>query len=155
MLIVSLLHRLTNDRMRKTIIFTILFISFSMTVKSQDSILLKKEDVAGRWIEAQRIFGDSVRHINEYQDTYIFRDNMVFHKGEAAEGVILFNITGRYTIEGDSVIVLYKDYIRSNAKNTEAKKLIFKILSLENGQMLVSVRDYDFEYRMVLKKQES
>jgi len=139
--------------MKKYLTIIILLISsFPLVMKSQDTVSLIKEDIVGRWIETKRIEGDNIKEITEYHDTYIFRDNMIFHKGEASEGVILFNITGKYTVEEDSIIIFYRDYIKKNASSEDAKKLVFKILSLEGDEMLVSVQDYDYEYKMVLKR---
>ena len=137
---------------RSVVIIILATLLFPLTAKSQDSLSLAKEDVTGRWTEYKRIEGDSEKQIGEYADTYIFRENMVFHKGEASEGVILFNITGRYAIEGDSIVIFYRDYIEKNASKQDAKKLILKVLSHSGDGMLVQVSDYDYEYKMVLKK---
>lgn len=124
-----------------------------LSLKSQD-IKLSDSDIVGRWIEVSRIEGDNETEITEFHDTYVFRDNGLFHKGEAAEGIILFNITGRYSVEEDIITIVYKDYISRDASSQKAKKLIFKVLSLsgEKNEMLVSVQDYDYEYQMKLKR---
>lgn len=125
-----------------------------MLAKSQNIESFSKEDIVGRWMEAKRIEGDTVRMIAEHPDTYIFRDNMVFHKGEAADGIIVFNITGRYTIEGNLIEVQYRDYLKKDAGKQEIKKLIFEIKSLNKNktEMLILIRDYDYEYEIVLTR---
>lgn len=138
--------------MKKYILLIIVGLSFVQTTKSQHSFFLEKEDIVGRWVESKRVEGDSVKVISEYADTYIFKDNGLFHKGEAAEGVIVFNITGKYTVDGNSVEVLYKDYIQRRATAQPAKKITFKVLSCAKDEMTVLVQDYDFEYKMILKK---
>lgn len=139
--------------MKKNIgIIILLALLFPPAARSQDNRPLTKDDIEGRWTEYKRIEGDVERQIGEYADTYIFRENMVFHKGEASEGIILFNIAGRYTIEGDSIVISYRDYIEKNASKQEAKKLILKVLSRSGDEMLVQVADYDYEYKMILKK---
>ncbi|MFV0419259.1 MAG: hypothetical protein ACK5KT_11085 [Dysgonomonas sp.] len=137
----------------KIIIF-LFFCSFSLFIKSQDKISVQQEDISGRWMENKHIEGDNVIEIAEHPDTYIFRDNMVFHKGEAAEGVIIFNITGRYTLEGNLITIYYKDYLKKNASAEKAKKLVFEVLSLneDKTEMSVLVHDYDYEYKMELRK---
>lgn len=78
---------------------------------------------------------------------------MVFHKGEAAEGVIVFNITGKYDVEGDSITVYYNNYLLNKANRVKPKKIQFKVLSITEKEMLVLVKDYDYEYKMLLNKQ--
>lgn len=123
----------------------------SYQVKGQDRLTINKDSIIGRWIEYNP--ADSVDNdIVTFPDNYIFRDTGIFHKGEAAEGVILFNITGRYTIQGNSIIILYRDYIQDKASKQDAKKLIFEILNISEKEMHVMVKDYDFEYEMILKR---
>ncbi|MDH6307666.1 hypothetical protein M2451_000115 [Dysgonomonas sp. PFB1-18] len=137
--------------MKKCLIaILVLLLAFPMLMNSQNQLAL--EDISGRWIEWARIEGDSVRLSGDFADTYIFRDNMVFHKGEASEGVILFNVTGKYTIEGDSVKVFYRDYLNKRASRQPAKQLILKILSKSKDELRVAVIDYDYEYKMILKR---
>lgn len=137
--------------MRKNLVtILILLLSFPLYVSSQSAVTM--EDISGRWIEWGRIEGDSVRLTGDFPDTYIFRDNMVFHKGEASEGVILFNITGKYAIEGDSVIISYRDYLNKRATRQPAKQLVLKVLSKSEDELRVSVIDYDYEYKIILKR---
>jgi len=138
--------------MKKYILLTILVFSIPTIVRSQDSIPSLKERIVGRWIETSRIEGENVKTINEYADTYIFKDNMVFHKGEASEGVILFNIAGRYMVENNDIVIYYRDYMQKNASNKKAIKLVFKVLTLSENKMHVIVQDYDYEYQMVLSR---
>ena len=142
--------------MKRYLLIIIFFISFAQLTKSQDSLStpsLEKENIVGRWIEVERTEGNSTKQIGEFPDTYIFRDNMVFHKGEAAEGVIVFNITGKYDVEGDSITVYYNNYLLNKANRVKPKKIQFKVLSITEKEMLVLVKDYDYEYKMLLNKQ--
>lgn len=139
------------NNLKKIFLLTGLFLFLSQLVVSQEPSVITKNDIVGRWIEFQRIQGDSVQLISQNPDTYIFRDNMIFHKGSAAEGIIIFNITGKYTIEGDSIIVSYRDYMRRRATAQKSKELIFKVLSKSSNEMEVIVHDYDYEYKMILK----
>lgn len=146
---------MTQTKMNKyKVVIFLFFCSFSLFIKSQDKVSISKEDIAGRWMEFKRIEGDNITEIREHPDTYIFRDNMVFHKGEAAEGVIIFNITGRYTVEGNLITIFYKDYLKKNASAEDFKKLVLEVLSLneDKTEMLVQVNDYDYEYQIELKK---
>lgn len=142
--------------MRKYLLVIALFLSFTQLIKSQDSLFVqsfRKENIVGRWVEAERTEGEKTKPAGEFPDTYIFRDNMVFHKGEAAEGVIVFNITGKYEMEGDLITIYYNNYLLNKANRLKPKKIQFKILSVSDDEMYVMVKDYDYEYTMLLNKQ--
>lgn len=142
--------------MRKYLLVIVLFLSFTQLIKSQDSLFVQsfqKENIVGRWVEAERTEGEKTKPAGEFPDTYIFRDNMVFHKGEAAEGVIVFNITGKYEMEGDLITIYYNNYLLNKANRLKPKKIQFKILSVSDDEMHVMVKDYDYEYTMLLNKQ--
>ncbi|MBK5721929.1 hypothetical protein JGH11_13700 [Dysgonomonas sp. Marseille-P4677] len=138
--------------MKKYLFILLFLLAFSQLLRSQESISLYRDDIVGRWIEQKRIEGDKEIVAGEYPDTYIFRDTGVFHKGEASEGVILFNITGRYKIENDIISIIYADYLQDMDKRKEPKLLSFKVLSISDEGMLVSVTDYEKKYRMILKR---
>lgn len=142
--------------MRKYLLVIALFLSFTQLIKSQDSLFVqsfRKENIVGRWVEAERTEGEKTKPAGEFPDTYIFRDNMVFHKGEAAEGVIVFNITGKYEMEGDFITIYYNNYLLNKANRLKPKKIQFKILSVSDDEMYVMVKDYDYKYTMLLNKQ--
>lgn len=142
--------------MRKYLLVIVLFLSFTQLMKSQDSLFVqsfRKENIVGRWVEAERTEVEKTKPAGEFPDTYIFRDNMVFHKGEAAEGVIVFNITGKYEMEGDLITIYYNNYLLNKANRLKPKKIQFKILSVSDDEMYVMVKDYDYEYTMLLNKQ--
>ncbi|MDR1503248.1 MAG: hypothetical protein LBT43_12435 [Prevotella sp.] len=142
--------------MRKYLLVIVLFLSFTQLIKSQDSLFVqsfRKENIVGRWVEAERTEGEKTKPAGEFPDTYIFRGNMVFHKGEAAEGVIVFNITGKYEMEGDFITIYYNNYLLNKANRLKPKKIQFKILSVSDDEMHVMVKDYDYEYTMLLNKQ--
>jgi len=135
-----------------SILLFILFITTLSCYSQETTIPVTKENITGRWTEIKRIEGENTYYSGEHPDTYIFRDNMIFHKGESAEGVILFGVTGKYSVDGDSIIIVYKDYTEANAGKQDFKKLIFKVLSLYDNEMLVLVNDYDYQYKMLLGK---
>lgn len=142
--------------MRKYLLVIALFLSFTQLIKSQDSLFVqsfREKNIVGRWVEAERTEGEKTKPAGEFPDTYIFRDNMVFHKGEAAEGVIVFNITGKYEMEGDFITIYYNNYLLNKANRLKPKKIQFKILSVSDDEMYVMVKDYDYEYTMLLNKQ--
>jgi len=133
-----------------TLIFFIA--SLLVNVTAQEALPLKKEDIVGRWTELKRIEGENVKPAGDRGDTYIFREDMTFHKGEVSEGIILFNVAGRYEIKDNSVIIYYRDYIQKNAAKEKAKELIFNILEKSEKEIVVLVSDYSYQYKMVLKK---
>lgn len=138
--------------MKKYILILFSLLAISQYIKSQDTIPLYRDDIVGRWVEQMRIEGNVETQAMEYPDTYIFRDNGVFHKGEAAEGIIIFNITGRYKIEGDTISILYADYLQDRQRRAEQKELLFKVLSLSDEGLCVAVTDGNRKYKMILKR---
>ncbi|NDV78836.1 hypothetical protein [Dysgonomonas sp. 511] len=136
---------------KKTAIYIVLLL-FTLPLVAQETHVSAKEKIEGRWHEYKRIQGDSTTFIIENPDTYIFKENMVFHKGEATDGMILFNIAGKYKLEDGAIIIYYQDYLDKNVKKQSPKKLVFKLLSLSKDEMHVLVQDYNYEYEMMLKK---
>lgn len=126
----------------------IIFVFLCISAYSQETSF-NKEDIAGRWVEDKNML-DSL----DYPYTYIFRENMVFHLGEAHEGVILFNIAGKYTVKGDLIDVVYFDFVQGSAQSRKARHIQFKIQSIENDKMILRAKDYDYEYDIILKKQK-
>lgn len=131
----------------KKVLFTI-FISFCVSAYSQDRSF-NKEDIIGRWME-EKTEDDSLN----YPYTYIFRENMVFHLGEAYDGMILFNITGKYTVKENLINVIYFDFVQGNTQSRKARHIQFKIQSMDNDKMTLRAKDHDYEYDIMLKKQK-
>ena len=70
------------------------------------------------------------------------------------DGVILFNITGKYLIENNSINITYFEFLQNNnTKKLTPKKLSLQIRSIKNGIMTLYVYDYDFSYPLILKRQ--
>ncbi|MDR0825127.1 MAG: hypothetical protein LBN74_08545 [Prevotella sp.] len=129
----------------KQVFLFLIFCCFAQSVFSQDT--LSKEDITGRWVEVKETD-------NKYPYTYIFRDNNIFHLGEASEGIILFNVAGKYSIQGDSINVVYYDFLEGSARNRIARQVSFKVISIDNGVMTTLVTDYGYSYKLVLRKQD-
>jgi hypothetical protein len=138
--------------MKKCLLIVVFLLGFSHVLLSQDTISVSKKALVGRWTEIKRMEGDNERIIKEYPDTYIFTHNMIFHKGEMAEGVIVFNVTGKYNIERNTITVYYVNYLEKEAGRRAPKKMQFIVLSISDNEMDVLVKDYDYEYRMLLRK---
>lgn len=135
--------------MKKSIVFFFFCLLFQ-NIFSQE-ILLDRENIIGRWIEVKEI-NNKIEN-TEYPDTYIFRDNGTFHLGEASNGVILFNIAGKYTIEEDTIKIIYFDLIQNPSHNEKAKQMLLKATSINNDLIKILVTDYDYSYQLILKKQ--
>lgn len=134
----------------KEFIIPLLFFSLFQNIFSQN-VLLNKEDIIGRWVEVREV-NDQIEDI-EFPYTYIFRDNGTFHMGEASDGVILFNVAGKYTLQEDTIKVIYLDFLKGSTHNKKAKQISFKILSISDNLMTALVTDYDYSYKLILKKQ--
>ena len=138
--------------MKKVILFCLLSISF-LHLFGQD-VSYTKSDIAGRWVEVKETDKPGQYSETEYPYIYIFKDNYTFHLGESMDEVILFNITGKYLIENNSIDITYFEFLQNNnTKKLTQKKLSLQIRSIKNGIMTLYVSDYDFSYPLILKRQ--
>lgn len=136
----------------KKVILLWLFSNLCLNIFSQNTSPTI-EKISGRWVEVKETDKPGIYTEPEYPYIYIFRENNIFHLGEASDGVILFNITGKYTLQEDTINVLYFDLLYSNADNRKARQISFKLLSINNNIMKLLVNDYDYSYPLILKKQ--
>ncbi|MFV0537956.1 MAG: hypothetical protein ACK5M3_11355 [Dysgonomonas sp.] len=125
---------------------TIILLLYNLSLYSQNRII-NKEDIVGRWIEES----DSTQTETNIH-TYIFRENMTFHLGEVHDGIIIFGIAGRYTIDSNVISVVYYDLINGNSKDRKAHRVSYEIISLENERMILLAKDNDYDYRISLRK---
>lgn len=93
----------------------------------QNTIAPDGGEIQGRW----ESFAYNLSEQNDQEATplhaYYFKDNMVFHRGEIVDGAIIFNITGRYSISGDSIKLVYQDYLNQTQATRKVKKAVFRI----------------------------
>ncbi|MDR1706397.1 MAG: hypothetical protein LBR46_00160 [Prevotella sp.] len=132
-------------------LLSIILLLCNLSLYSQNRII-NKEDIVGRWVEDISLKSDS-NHIEAHSYTYIFRENMIFHLGEIYNGIILFNIAGKYTLDNNIISVVYYDLINGNAKTRKAHHISYEIVSLKNERMILLTRDYNYDYKISLKRQ--
>ncbi len=138
--------------MKKAILFCLITFSF-LHIFGQGASYTKS-DIAGRWVEVEETNKPEHYLEPEYPHIYIFKNDYTFHLGESMDGVILFNITGKYSIEKNGIDIIYFEFLQnSNTKKLTPKQLSLQITSLKNGIMTVYVSDYDFSYPLILKRQ--
>lgn len=133
------------------IILLLLFTNIYFARSQEESPLaVTQSDIVGRWeIETDN---DSIRNGHPY--LYLFREDSTFHRGEVSDGVILFNIAGRYRMMGDSVEIRYRDYMAEHAKDEQDKRMIFMIHSISDGRMDVTIQASRFNrINLCLRKQ--
>jgi len=119
----------------KTIIPLLLFIcSFNLygQKKTHD---IDKNDIIGRWESFTYNLEENPAIKPEPMNVYYFKDNMVFHRGEIVDGAIIFNITGRYSVEGDSIKLVYQDYLKQTTYTRETKTMILKIFYRSDNRL--------------------
>lgn len=140
--------------MKKYILFTFLSIALPLMTYSQN-INFSEKDLVGRWIEIERIEGDQITEITTNNDTYIFRENLIFHKGESTEGLILFNIAGKYSVEDTFITIIYKNYTDKVTEKQKPNTLKLEVLSIDKSknELILNIKDYDYEYQIKLKRQ--
>lgn len=128
-----------------------LFLIFCIQdVIAQDNIPSSlKENIVGRWFVFQS--GDSIRadSVPAPSAIYFFKDDTMFHIGEVNEGVILFNITGRYAVNDNIVEMTYRNYLHPDAGS---KSMTLIVHTIAKNEMVVSIKDYDYTYIAVLRK---
>lgn len=111
--------------MKKVLLFCLLSISF-LHLFGQD-VSYTKGDIAGRWVEVKETDKPGQYSEPEYPYIYIFKDDYTFHLGESMNGVILFNITGKYLIEKNSIGITYFEFLQnSNTKKLTKKNCRYK-----------------------------
>ena len=119
-----------------------------------DSVILNTEHIAGRWIEKERFVNENDTIIPKLPYTYIFKDDLMFHRGVTTNDVLIFNVTGRYEVVGDLVTVIYRDYMNKRPGANKDRKMTFKILAWSEQQMTALVKEpYAKEYMVILTKQ--
>lgn len=140
------------------ILFIALFIIGQNILWAQepiDSVILQKENIAGRWVEYERFVNENDTIMPASPYTYVFKDDMLFHRGSAANDVLIFNITGRYKVENDLVTVVYRDYMNHRPGANKDRTMTFRVIAWSDEQMTVKVKEpYAKEYLVILKKQK-
>lgn len=119
----------------KVIVLSI-FLTFSfLTYGQQKESILVKEDISGRWESFTYSLEENNDTIREPLNVYYFKDNMVFHRGEIVDGAIIFNITGRYSIEGDSIKLAYQDYLKHTTATRKINTMTFKVFYISPNRI--------------------
>lgn len=106
-----------------------LFFTFSCLF-SQEGVskgALTIEQIEGRWLEEVAPEGGFV---------YVFRSDSSFFRAIDNHDVLLFNVSGRYDLSGDTVKVFYQDLSPSNiiAPN-RVFKMFLKVLSVSDDEL--------------------
>lgn len=120
-------------------------------MSAQEPVFLYRDDIVGRWTEYKRVVDSMEKTVGEYPDTYIFRENGVFHKGEAAEGVIVFNITGRYQVDGNRIKITYVNYLLNKASR-KTTTLELEVLSISDEGLIVRILASTPECKIYFKR---
>lgn len=122
-------------------------------IRPIDSVVLEKEHLVGRWVEKTRFMNMQDTIIPKHPYTYIFKEDGIFHRGATTEDVLIFNVAGRYGVEGDTVTISYRDYTSQRPGRNKGRTMIFKIIAWSEEQMTAIVSEpYDREYTVILVK---
>lgn len=136
-------------------IIILFFSAYSLcTLAQQNTIGLNKQDILGRWESFAYSLSEQENEKVDPLHAYYFKDNMVFHKGEIVEGAIIFNITGRYTVSGDSIKLVYQDYLNETKSTRKVKKTVFKIFYKSTNRLDVDVVEPTNQNPFTLRKLE-
>lgn len=118
--------------------------------------LLTQADIIGRWQEVERTLDPNNPLVEEPSAIYIFKEDGVFHKGRETEGLILFDIAGKYEVKSDTIHILYFDFSRSQStESAKAKRMSMKVLNHSDDELNVAVRLSRLnKYTSILRRQE-
>lgn len=135
--------------------FTGLMLAQEGIIKSDS--LITKSDIVGRWQEVERTLDPNNPLAQEPSAIYIFKEDGNFHKGRETEGLMLFDVAGRYEIKADTIHVLYFDFSRSQSTGSaKAKRMSMKVLNCSDDELNVAVRQSRLnKYTSVLRRQEA
>lgn len=123
----------------KKLIFAVSILLCSISVKGQHlskkNIHINAHDLNGRWLcyayTLELLPDDSLK--SSY--VYLFKDNNVFHKGKITESAIIFNITGEYSVSGDTVKLYYYDYLNQTVNTRKLQKEFLKVFYNDGNRM--------------------
>ncbi|MFT3993125.1 MAG: hypothetical protein QM660_02365 [Dysgonomonas sp.] len=143
--------------MKKIILFVILSVITLQIIHAQtNNPAITTDSVIGRWMEESRqnITTDSlIEPAQPYM--YIFKQDSVFHRGEVSEGVILFNITGKYTISDHIINIRYMDFSNKRPGKVKEKNMTFEIKEISKDTMIVVCNESRYKtYQLTLKRQQ-
>lgn len=127
--------------------FLVIFMLISGYSFSQDNVV-------GRWVEVERRSVDDSMLEPQPLTIYIFNQDSTFYKGIEADGVLLFGITGRYWVTGDSIQISYFDFITRRPDNGKMRKMNMKILSATGSELCVDVKESRYRrYTALFRRQ--
>lgn len=87
----------------------------------KDSTALTYSLVEGRWIEERE---------GEPNNIYVFRKDSSFFKAVDNPELLIFNVSGRYQLEGDSIKIFYQNI--SNNRVSSIRRIRFMIFHILN-----------------------
>lgn len=155
-------EKFPNKRtMKKLSLILLQLFSFTGLLLAQAEVqktnsVITQVDIVGRWQEIERTVDPNSSSAQDPLAIYIFKKDGTFHKGREAEGLILFDVAGKYKIEADTIHVLYFDFSRSqSAGSAKAKRMSMKVLSCSDDELNVAVRQSRLnKYTSILRRQE-
>lgn len=118
-----------------------------------DSVVLDSGHIVGRWGEKSR-FDNEGNATPTQPYTYIFKNDKVFHRGTTTNDVLIFNVTGRFNVQNDLIVLSYKDYLNRRPGVNKEQQMTLRILVWGEEQMTAIVNEpHTQEYVIVLSKQ--
>ncbi len=124
------------------LIITILLSVFSLcSFAQQNNNALAKEDILGRWESFPYSLSEEQSADREPLHIYYFKDSTVFHRGEIKGDAVIFNVTGRYSIMGDSIRMVYQDYLNQTQSTRKTYRQIFRVFYKSEERLDVDILD--------------
>lgn len=124
-----------------------------LSVVPQQACPLSKEYIAGRWGSNSYILDDVSLDSIVPMKIYFFKDNLTFHRGDVTKGAVIFNITGRYSISGDTLKMYYQDYLNQTQATRKPQKTFFKIFYHDDNRMDIDIIEPKNQLPLILRRQ--
>lgn len=119
----------------KIIISLFFFVCSFAVYAQQETNQLTEADIIGRWESKVYNLEKQEAKDNESLHIYYFKDNNVFHRGEIVDGAIIFNITGKYSVKGDSIKMVYQNYLKHNTETRKPQTMILEVFYKSPNRM--------------------
>lgn len=142
--------------MKRILIFVLLVWSYLLALAQDNKpIVLDQEVVAGRWLETKYTKDKIDRTDDNISSILIFKENLNFHKGKNTEAMIIFDIAGKYSVQGDSINITYFDFSTKRPDSNKPRKMVINVHSIVHDEMKVTVNEPDrHKYEAILTRQD-
>lgn len=127
-----------------TLLFTFTSYGFAQIRQvERDSTDLNFDSLVGRWIEEK---------VDQPNNIYVFRKDSCFFKAvDNNEGVLLFNVPGRFFVKDDSIKIVYYT-LQAGGRPARINNMIFRVLNQSPEELNIEKIERNRSTSIYLKK---